>query len=185
MNKPDIPQDIARQLDRLIKPIEIAITHIHNLQNHRSESLIKQVRFRQVIFKFRRPCKNQPRDIRFAIRNKQIGHLLGYATDIVVSFFVAETGETERGLTSSTVFFGEIDGKFVNYFTGVSCESTKETAVAVHDDETKTGVVFEEGVEGFCVEFVVAEVEGCVDGFEGFEINVEFSLFTFVCDDVS
>jgi hypothetical protein len=35
------------------------------------------------------------------------------------------------------------------------------------------------------VEFVVAEVEGRVDRFEGFEINVEFSFFSFVCDDVS
>jgi len=33
------------------------------------------------------------------------------------------------------------------------------------------------------VEFIVAEVEGRVDGFEGFEIDVEFALFALVCDD--
>lgn len=102
-----------------------------------------------------------------------------------MSFFVAETGETECRLSSSTVFFGKVDGEFVDYFTGVAGQSTKETAVTIHDDETETGVVFEEGVECFGVEFVVAQVEGRVDGFEGFEINVEFSFFSFVCDDVS
>ena len=102
-----------------------------------------------------------------------------------MSFFVSETGETECGLSSSTVFFGEVDGEFVDYFTGVAGESTKETAVTIHDDEAETGVVFEEGVECFGVEFVVAEVEGRIDGFEGFEINIEFSFFSFVCDDVS
>jgi hypothetical protein len=102
-----------------------------------------------------------------------------------VSFFVSETGETECGLSSSAVFFGEVDGEFVDHFTGVAGKSTEETAVAIHDDETETGVVFEESVECFGVEFVVAEIEGRVDGFEGFEINVEFSFFSFVCDDVS
>ena len=33
------------------------------------------------------------------------------------------------------------------------------------------------------MEFIVAEVEGRVDGFEGLEIDVEFALFALVCDD--
>jgi hypothetical protein len=32
------------------------------------------------------------------------------------------------------------------------------------------------------VEFVVAEVEGCVDGFEGFKVDVNFAFFAFVGD---
>ena len=76
-----------------------------------------------------------------------------------MSLFVAETGETERGLTSPTVLLGEVDGEFVDYLAGVAGESSKETAVAVHDDKTETGVVFEEFVECFGMEFVIAEVQ--------------------------
>ena len=102
-----------------------------------------------------------------------------------MSFFVAETRETERRLTSSTVFLGEIDGEFVDYFAGVSGESAKETAVTVHDDKTKTGIIFEKFVECFGVEFVVAKVERCIDGLERLKINVEFSLLAFVRDNLS
>ena len=102
-----------------------------------------------------------------------------------MSFFVSETGETERGLTPSTVFFGEVDGEFVDYFAGVAGQSAEQTTVAIHNDKAETGVVFEECVEGFGVELVVAEVQGCIDRFERFEINVEFSLFSFIRDNVS
>jgi hypothetical protein len=51
---------------------------------------------------------------------------LGDFTDIVVSLFVTQTGETQRRLSSSTVLLGEVDSEFVDDFTGVSCESTEE-----------------------------------------------------------
>jgi hypothetical protein len=62
------------------------------------------------------------------------------------------------------VLLGEIDGKFVDDFTSVSGEDTKECAVTVHDDESETRVGFQEFGEGFGVEFVVAEVERPVEG---------------------
>jgi hypothetical protein len=83
------------------------------------------------------------------------------------------------------MLLGQVDGEFMDDFAGVSGEGAKETAVPVHDDKSESGVVFEEFVEGFGVEFIVAEVQGSVDRFEGFEINVEFALFAFVCDDVT
>lgn len=51
---------------------------------------------------------------------------LGDFTDIVVSLFVTQTGETQRGLSSSTVLLGQVDGEFVDDFTSVSGEGTKE-----------------------------------------------------------
>ena len=100
-----------------------------------------------------------------------------------MSFFVAETRETERRLTSSTMFLGQIDGEFVDYFAGVSGESAKETAVTVHDDKTETGVILEKFVECFGVKFVVAKVKRCIDWFERLKVNIKFSLFAFVRDN--
>jgi hypothetical protein len=51
---------------------------------------------------------------------------LGDFTDIVVSLFVTQTGETQRRLSSSTVLLGEVDSEFVDDFTGVSGEGTEE-----------------------------------------------------------
>ena len=35
------------------------------------------------------------------------------------------------------------------------------------------------------MEFIVTEVKGRIDRFERFEIDVEFTLFTLVCDDLA
>jgi hypothetical protein len=77
-----------------------------------------------------------------------------------VPSLVTQTRETEGGLTTTTVFLGQVDGEFVEDFAGVAREETEEGAVTVHDDESEAGVGFEELGESFCVEFVVAEVEG-------------------------
>lgn len=68
-----------------------------------------------------------------------------------------------------------------NFATG-SLDRPVETAVTVHDDESERFVVHEEFVEIFGVELVVAEVEGSVDGFERFKVDVYFAFFSFVCD---
>ena len=59
-----------------------------------------------------------------------------------MSFLVAETGETQRRLTSPAVFLGEIDRELVDDVAGVAGQRSEETAVAVHDDEAEARVVF-------------------------------------------
>ena len=59
-----------------------------------------------------------------------------------MSFLVAETGETQRRLTSPAVFLGEIDRELVDDVAGVARQRSEETAVTVHDDEAEARVVF-------------------------------------------
>ena len=47
--------------------------------------------------------------------------------------------------------------------------------------EGSLAVGLQELVEGLCVEFVVAEVQGGVDGLEGLEVNVELLLLAIIC----
>jgi len=82
--------------------------------------LVKQVAFRKVILELCAAGKNEASDIGFCISNEEIRHLFGDTTDVIMSFFLAETRETEGRLSSSAVFFGEIDAEFVDYFTGVA-----------------------------------------------------------------
>ena len=66
-------------------------------------------------------------------------------------------------MTTTAVLFGEIDGEFVDDFTGVTGDSTEKGTVTVHDDETKFRIGFEEFLECFGVEFVVTKVKGTVE----------------------
>jgi hypothetical protein len=82
-----------------------------------------------------------------------------------------------------TVLLREVDGNLVDDLTGVSREGAVEAAVSVHDNEAKLLVVFEEFLEGFCVEAVVAEVEGCVDGLERLKVKVDLLLLALLGED--
>lgn len=57
------------------------------------------------------------------------------------------------------MFFGQVDREFVKHFASVTAESTKETAVTVHDDKAKLVIVFKQRVERLRVELVVAEIQ--------------------------
>ena len=70
-------------------------------------------------------------------------------------------------------------------FTCVACQCAKKASIPIHDNKSKTGIVFEEFTQCLCVEFIVAEVEGCVDWLEGLKIDVEFALLAFVGDDIT
>ena len=64
----------------------------------------------------------------------------------------------------------------VNDLTRVASNSTEQSTVTVHDDETKLGVALQQVCECFSVEFVVAQVEGSVDGLEGCTYSTSLTL---------
>ena len=107
--------------------------------------------------------------------NSQFGDF----TDVVVTLFITETSETQGGLTTTTVLLGEVDGEFVDDFTGVTGDSTEKGTVTVHDDETKFRIGFEELLECFGVEFVVTKVKGTVEEFV-IIVNLCVSAVTYV-----
>lgn len=88
-------------------------------------------------------------------------------------------------MSTTAVLLGQVDGEFVDDISSVAAQGAEESAVSVHDDEAEGLVGFEEFAESFGVEFVVAQVEGGIDGLEGLEVDVDFSFFAFRCDDFS
>jgi hypothetical protein len=100
-----------------------------------------------------------------------------------VTLFLSQTGETESGLTTTTVLLGKIDGELVDDFTGVSAQSSEQSTVTIHDDETELLVRLKQLGQGLGVELVVAQVKGSVDGLEGLEIDVDLSLLSFLGQD--
>jgi len=81
------------------------------------------------------------------------------------------------------VLFRQIDGELVEDVARVALEGAEEGAVAVHDDEAELVVVGQQLGQSFRVEFVVAQIQRRVDGFERFEIDVDLFFFAVVGDD--
>ena len=62
-------------------------------------------------------------------------------------------------------------------------QGSKQGSVSVHDNEAEPVVISQESGQGLGVEFVVTKVQGSVDWFEGFEIDVDFFLLTLLSDN--
>ena len=50
----------------------------------------------------------------------------GDLAHIVVALLITKTGETQRRLTTTTMLLWKVDGKFLNYFTGISREDAEK-----------------------------------------------------------
>mmetsp|Transcript_14226 Transcript_14226/g.24090 ORF Transcript_14226/g.24090 Transcript_14226/m.24090 type:complete len:221 (-) Transcript_14226:134-796(-) len=109
--------------------------------------------------------------------------MLRHLADIVVTLLHTQTRETQRRLPSSAVLLGKFDSELMQYLSGVAAKCTEESSVTVHHNEPILVVGLQQLIQSLCVEFVVAEVQGGVDGLEGLEVDVDFLLLAVVCHD--
>lgn len=100
-----------------------------------------------------------------------------------MTLFVSQTGETQGGLTTTSVLLGQIDGELVDDLAGVAAESTEEGTVTIHDDEAELLVRLEQLSESFGVELVVAKIQRGVDGLERLKVDVDLALLAFLGED--
>jgi len=143
----------------LVKTVFASITDVDHFYDLCGQTLVKHVAQAQLRLKISAPGKHQPRHIHF-IRGNEVLH--GQFCDlahVVVSLFVAQTGETQGRLTTTTVFLGEVDSELMNNLTSVARDGSEEGTVSIHDDEPKLGVRFEQLLQSLRVEFIVTQVE--------------------------
>lgn len=81
------------------------------------------------------------------------------------------------------VLLGQINGETLDNLTSVTTESTKQSTVTVHDDETELLVGLEQFTQCLGVELVVTKVKRGVDGLERLEIDVNLALLSFGGDN--
>ena len=77
------------------------------------------------------------------------------------------------------MLFGQVNGEFLHHFSCIARQGAKQGTVAIHDDETKFLIRLEQFAECLGMKLVVAQVQRSVDGFEGFEIDVDLSFLSF------
>lgn len=110
----------------LVETVLGTVRDIDNLDDLGSQPSVQQITTRQIALEIGTTGQDQPSHVDLVGGDEMLNGQLGDFTDIVVSLFVTQTGETQRGLSSSTVLLGEVDSEFVDDFTGVSGEGTEE-----------------------------------------------------------
>ena len=81
------------------------------------------------------------------------------------------------------MLLGEVDREFVDDISGVAAECTEKRTISIHDNEAELLVGFKQLAQCLGVEFVVAQVKGGVDRFEGLKVNIDFSFLAFRSND--
>ena len=167
----------------LIKPVFSSVADVDELEDLALESAVEHVRLRELGFEVGRTGEDQAVDVGFVVGDEKLrGHLRHFA-HVIVPLLHPQSGESKGRLTASTVLLGQVDGKLVEDVASVALQRAEQGAVTVHDDEAELVVVGEQLGERFRVELVVAQVERRVDGFERFEIDIDFLLLAVVGDD--
>ncbi|KAI6766521.1 hypothetical protein HG531_011743 [Fusarium graminearum] len=179
----DVAKGLGRQLNSLVETVLTTVRNINNLDDLCRKTVIKQVGGVQVALEIGRTSKDETSNVNLVGSDEVLDSQLSNLSDVVVTLFLSQTGETESGLTTTTVLLGKIDRELVDNFTGVSAQGSEQGTVTIHDDETELLVGLEQLSQGLSVELVVAQVKGGVDGLEGLEIDVDLSLLSFLGQD--
>lgn len=96
-----------------------------------------------------------------------------------MALLFSKTSETKSGLTTSTVFLWQVNGKLVDHISGISAKRSEQGTITVHDDEAKLLIRFQELAQGFSMEFVITEVQRGVDWLEGLKIDIDLPFLPF------
>lgn len=93
------------RLPDLIEPVFAAIADINHLDDLRRQPQIEHVTLAEFRLEIRATCKDQTRHVDLVVRNEMLDGVFGYFSNIVVTFFISETRETKRRLSTTTVLF--------------------------------------------------------------------------------
>ena len=88
--------------------------------------------------------ENDAGDIDFVIGDETLHRRFRHFANVIVSFLHSKSSETQRTLTSASVFLRQIDAEFRDHFARVALQCAEQRTVAVHDDETEARIVGEQ-----------------------------------------
>jgi len=184
LHKLDADQRIGTELDGLIESVLATVTDIDHLDDDFVEAHVEEIGPHELGLEVGRTGQDDTLDVGFApVGDKELCREFRDLANVVVPLFETQTGEPQGGLSTAAVLLGQIDAEFVENFLGGSLDGSVETSVTVHDDKAKGLVVHEKFIEILRVELVVAEIQGRVDGSEGFEVDVDLAFFPVFGDD--
>ncbi len=179
----DVAEGFGRQLDSLVETVITTVGHINDLDDFGLQTGIEHVGGVEIVLEIGGTGEDETSNVNLVVGDEVLDGDFGNLSDIVVTFLITQTRETQGRLTTTAVLLGQINGELVNDFAGVAAERAKKRAVTVHDDESKFLVRVEKFCKSLGVELVVAEVERGVDGLEGLKVNIDLLLLAFLGQD--
>jgi hypothetical protein len=107
----DVVERLAGQVDGLVEAVLAAVGHIDNLDDLGLETVVEEVGLVQVVLEVGATGENDTSDVDLVGGDEVLDCQLGDLADVVVTLLLAQTGETQGGLTTTAVLLGEIDGE--------------------------------------------------------------------------
>ena len=126
----------------LIEPVLATVTDIDYLDDLRSQTRIEHVTLAQLGLEVGATSKHETGYVDLVIRDEVLNRQLGDLPDVIVALLVTKTRETQGRLTTTTVFLGQVDGKFVNDLTRITGKCTEKCTVSVHNNKSKALIRF-------------------------------------------
>lgn len=151
----DVTEGLGRQLDGLVEAVLTTVRNVNNFDDLGRETVVKHIGGVEVVLEVGRTSKNDTSDVDLVSSDEVLNSQLGNLSDVVVTLLLSQTGETESGLTTTTVLLGKIDGELVDDLTGVSAQGSEESTVTIHDDEAELLVGLEQLGQSLGMELVV------------------------------
>ena len=133
----DVAEGFGCEFDGLIEPVLTTIGDIDYFDHLGLQAVVEHVGLVEIVLEVCRACEDQTGDVDFILGDVILHGKFGHLAHVVVAFLFPQTGETESGLTTSTVLLGKVDGELMNNISGVATECTKQSTVSVHDNEAK------------------------------------------------
>lgn len=143
----------------LVETILAAVADIDNLDHLGPQTWVEHVTLTELCLEIRTASQHKTADIDFVVGNEVLNCKFSNLANVVVPLLVSKTGETKGRLTTTAVLLGEIDGKLVDDLARITGESTEESSISVHHDESETGIGFKKLRQGFSVEFIVTKIK--------------------------
>jgi hypothetical protein len=134
LHKLDVGQTLGSELDCLIEAVLHSVRDVDDLDDLCSQSRVKHVALVQVVLEIGGTGQDETGDIDLVVGDVVLHSQFGNFADIVVTFLISQTGETQGGLTTTAMLLWEVDREFVDDLAGVSSQSAKQRTVAVHLD---------------------------------------------------
>ena len=102
-------------------------------------------------------------DVGSVVGNEMLSNHFRALYDVKVALLLAQSGESESRLTTTTVLFGQLHRHTLQDFFIVTLQGREENAITVNDDETKLVVIRKQGKQGLRVKAILALVGENVD----------------------
>ncbi len=175
----DIRQSLRRKLNSLVEAVLTTVGNVDDLDDLDLKPSIEEIGLVQVVLEVGGTGQNDTGNVDLVVGDEVLDGQLGDLADVVVTLLLTKTGETKGRLTTTSVFLWKIDRELVDDISGVSAESTEESSITIHDNETELLVIFKQLRKSLSVELVVAQVERGVDWSKRLEVDVDLPLLAF------